>query len=174
MAQQCGGSGEPACPSGNVSGTVSIGTSLTLTLASNSFTLAATPGQTSTTTPIAATVETNDTGGYYVTQALGEDMSGAYSGNYGFYPATQCATCGIYDATTISPYIYPGGPTSTPAFNTFSANGTGPSALTQTAISAGPSAASGDVYNLEYQFATPGNAAPQTDTGSITVMLIGN
>ena len=93
-------------------------------------------------------------------------------GSYGFYPSANCTgsgTCG-YAPTAIDPYSYPAGPTSTPAFSSAFTNG---SALT-TGSSSTSSGASGDVFNLGWQFSTPANMIPETATGGVTVLLVGN
>ena len=169
----------PACTgtcTGNVTGSVSISTTLTLSLSGTSFTLTnVAPGVNTSTissNPLTATVSTNDANGYILSQALAAETSGHWIGSYGFYPAALCTgtgSCG-YAPSAIDPYAYPGNNSTTPAFSSAFSNG---SAI-QTASSATSSAASGDAYTMGWQFTTPANMIPETATGGVTVLLVGN
>jgi hypothetical protein len=169
-------------PSGTISGTVNVGSTLTLALSATSFSLAATPGAT-TSTPtsgtgaITATVSTNDTKGYSVDESLNlVGGSGPSAASYGFGVASGSGGPTDFIAPSqITPWEYASGAGSSAAFTTaFTGPGTSAPPAIAIASQAVASAMSGDVYDLAWQFILPSNQIASAYTGSIGVLLVGN
>lgn len=182
-----------SCPvgdncTGNVSGTVTIPTSLTLTLApsggntATSFSIDTTAGGTAEVgdpasysqtyipgggappngggAPVKATVMTNDPGGYTIGQAI-TSANGDFEGSHG------AGGNDVIPATSVSQLTYGANQAPTPpTWAPFAAGG----ALSQ--ISSNDVATNGDVYYLGYQVAAPGTTDADTYSATFTVTAL--
>jgi hypothetical protein len=143
--------------SGQITGTVVIPATLTMTLSANSFNVDPNPGITlnTGTSPfvVTADISTNDSAGY----TLSETEATTFSDGTG----------DTIPNGDIQPYQYPGGPSSNGGFMGNNMNATDTIASVSTP-------AADDKYGLAWQFTVPGSQAAGSYTGIITVTAIGN
>lgn len=146
-------------PGAAVSGSVAVSSTLALSFSTTSFSISTSPGVTSSSNTLTATVTSNDGAGYGLTSQL---ASTGFSGSAGSIP--------VADFTTIK-YMQPG-PSNN--FGYVALPGSADAALT-IASNTGPSAAAGDVYpDLAWRVVTPGNQPSGTYTATDNFVLLGN
>lgn len=137
---------------GNVCGSLSVASTLTLSLSGNSFTLALPSGGTfvatgtGATAPVTATVTTNNGTGYNVSESLATKRGSDQQ--YGFLAANGTD---LISASDFFAYAYPAGSTAGGAFENTSFNkdsGSDGTIASSTTSSAGV----GDAYPLAWEF----------------------
>jgi hypothetical protein len=139
-----------------VSGTVVIPATLSMSLSANSFTIDPQPGTVANTgtSPyaITASVSTNDGSGY----TLSEVLESAFTNS------------GSATINSVAPYVYSGGPSSTPQ------PGSNFAGVNPVTIGSSSTVANNDQWGLAWQFNIPGSQAAGSYTGTINVTAIGN
>lgn len=164
--------GSACSSSGSVAGTATVPTAITLSLSATSFTVTTPAGATTDTTgtggtgyAVTATVATNDTSGYLLTEALTSPVTGfTASGNTlsgsNIYPLQiNAGTPGSNDNQGQQGYG-----------SAFGVTGAAATIVNSTVVSA----ASGDNWGLAWQFTVPGNQPGGAYTGSIATLALAN
>jgi hypothetical protein len=132
-----------------------------VTLSAISFNYSGNDGVTYTlpSPAINANVQTNDANGYQLLSVMGSN---------GF-----AAGAAQIPNSAITPLVYPGGPNTTPAFNPTTDN-FGNSFQQVVGYTSQYSANGGDNYNVQWQFAIPGNQPAGVYNGTIIELALGN